>query len=355
MPTTSESATLPAADGSSKNQLAIASLLLLSPLIGEVLSGATRMSFIFAFFPEVMVWGCGALLIREAVRRWRGGWISVLSLGLALSVAEEFIIQQTSLAPLNWMGATGNGRIWGVNLFYFLFMLAYESVWIVLVPIQVTELVFPQRREQPWLRTRGTVISALLFVLGAYIAWFLWIKQARPKAFHVPDYNPPLATLVVGIAAIVALVFAGYWLRMVRAEPSSLKAPGIWRVALTTVGLVLPWYVLMVLMFIPKSVPAWPALIAGLAWAGLAILVIRRWSSSSGWQDLHRWALSFGALFTSMAAGFLGSSLWPLKDVIGKVILNIIAVIGMIVLARAIRQRPVQVPREIETRVLGLQ
>jgi hypothetical protein len=339
VPATTRSATLPAADGPSNHRLAIASLLLLSPLIGEVLSGATRISFIFAFIPEIMVWGCGALLIREAVRRWRGGWISVLSLGLALSVAEEFIIQQTSLAPLNWMGATSNGRLWGVNLFYFLFMLGYESVWIVLVPIQITELIFPQRREQPWLRTRGIVISALLFVLGAFIAWFLWIKQARPKAFHVPDYNPPLATFAVGIASIVALVFVAYRLRTRRAEPAMRRSPGIWRTALTTVGLVLPWYVLMVLMFIPKPVPAWPALIAGLTWAGLAFFVIRRWSSSSGWQDMHRWALSFGALLTSMAAGFLGSSLWPRMDVSGKLILNIIAVAGMILLARAIRGR----------------
>lgn len=338
MPATTMSATLPAADARS-NRLAIASLLLLSPLIGEVLSGATRISFIFAFIPEIMVWGCGALLIREAVRRWRGGWISVLCLGLALSVAEEFIIQQTSLAPLNWMGATSNGRLWGVNLFYFLFMLGYESVWIVLVPIQITELILPQRREQPWLRTRGIVISSLLFVVGAYIAWFLWIKQARPKAFHVPDYNPPVATLVVGIAAIVALVFVANRLRTLRVEPTFRRAPGTWRVGFTTVGLVLPWYVLMVLMFIPKPVPAWPALIAGLAWAGLAIFVIRRWSSSSGWQDIHRWALSFGALFTSMTAGFLGSSLWPRMDVIGKLILNILAVVGMILLGRAIRHR----------------
>src|ERR1700755_3207753 len=77
-------------------------LIVLAPVIAEVLSGATRLSYIFVIVPEMMVWGCGALLIREAVVRWRGGWPSLLSLGLALSVAEEFIIQQTSLAPLPW-------------------------------------------------------------------------------------------------------------------------------------------------------------------------------------------------------------------------------------------------------------
>lgn len=78
-------------------------LLLLAPIIGEVLSGATRLSYIFVLIPQVMVWGCGALIIRELVRRWRGGGTSLLLLGLALAVAEEFIIQQTSLAPLPWL------------------------------------------------------------------------------------------------------------------------------------------------------------------------------------------------------------------------------------------------------------
>jgi hypothetical protein len=341
MPSTTMSSAPPADGGSSNIRLAIASLLLLSPLIGEVLSGATRMSFIFVLIPEIMVWGCGALLIRETVRRWRGGWISTLSLGLALSVAEEFIIQQTSLAPLDWMGVTSsNGRLWGVNLFYFLFMLGYESVWIVLVPIEVTELLFPQQREQPWLGTRGMVISGVAFVFGSFLAWFLWIKRARSMVFHVPDYQPPLATLLVGIAAIISLVFVGYRLRTLQARPNPARtAPRPWRVVLTTMVLVLPWYLLMSVLFIPKPVPEWLPLLGGLAWAALAILTIRRWSSASGWQDMHRWALSFGALLFSMAAGFLGSAYWSRVDVMGKVILNIIALAGMIALARSIRKR----------------
>jgi hypothetical protein len=344
MPSATMSSATPADGGASSIRLAIVSLLLLSPLIGEVLSGATRMSFIFVLIPEIMVWGCGALLIREAVRRWRGGWISTLSLGLALSVAEEFIIQQTSLAPLNWMVTSANGRLWGVNLFYFLFMLGYESVWIVLVPIQVTELIFPQQREQPWLRTRGMVISGVVFVFGSFLAWFLWIKQARPNVFHVPDYQPPLATFLVGIAAIVSLVFVGYRLRTLQAKPNPARtAPRLWRVVLTTMVLVLPWYLLMSVLFIPQAVPAGLPLLGGLAWAALAICTIRRWSSASGWRDMHRWALSFGALLSSMAAGFLGSANWPRVDVMGKLVLNIIALAGMVALARSIRERPVGV------------
>src|SRR5271170_561980 len=118
-------------------------LLLLAPFIAEVLSGSTRTSILLVYVPEVMVWGVGALLCRELARRWRAGGTSLLLLGMGLSIAEEFIIQQTSLAPLPFPGShAAYGRVWGVNLVYLLFMLVYESVWLVMVPVQVTELFF---------------------------------------------------------------------------------------------------------------------------------------------------------------------------------------------------------------------
>ena len=94
--------TAPTTSSKSRSLRAALALVVLAPLIGEVLSGATRISFVFVFVPEMMVWGCGTLIIRELVRRWNGGWNSILLLGLGLSIAEEFVIQQTSLAPLPW-------------------------------------------------------------------------------------------------------------------------------------------------------------------------------------------------------------------------------------------------------------
>ena len=129
---------------------AIWTLVALSPFIGEILSGSTRTSILFVFIPEMMVWGVGALLCRELVRRWSAGGVSLLLLGLAVSVAEEFIIQQTSLAPLPFPGSHADyGRLWGLNLVYLLFMLGFESVWIVVVPVKVTELFFPRQASRP--------------------------------------------------------------------------------------------------------------------------------------------------------------------------------------------------------------
>src|SRR5277367_6158965 len=177
-------------------------LLILAPFIAEVLSGSTRLSFLYVLLPEVMVGGCGALLCRELVRRWRAGATSLLILGLALSIAEEFIIQQTSIAPLPFPGINADfGRYCGVNWLYLLFMLGFESVWVVLVPVQVTELFFPDRRELPWLRKRGIIASCVVFLIGCRIAWYGWTQQARPR-LHAAPYHPPILVIVLGLASI---------------------------------------------------------------------------------------------------------------------------------------------------------
>src|SRR5580700_11067854 len=117
MPTESFAAnTYLPAPSATRYRASIWTLLILAPVIAEVLSGSTRLSILFVLIPEIMVWGGGALLARELVRRWRAGAASLLCLGLALSIAEEFIIQQTSIAPLPFPGANADfARFWGVN------------------------------------------------------------------------------------------------------------------------------------------------------------------------------------------------------------------------------------------------
>jgi hypothetical protein len=327
-------------------------LVVLAPVVAEVLSGATRLSFIFVLIPEIMVWGCGALIARELVRRWQGGWTSMLMLGLGLSIAEEFIIQQTSLAPLPWVSAPAYGRAWGVNWTYFLFMLAYESVWVVLVPVQLTELSFPNGRRRAWLKKGGLIISSFVFVAGSFIAWFLWTQIARPKTFHVPKYQPSFILIFCGVLSIVLLVVAAYALRNAgqHVQPTS-STPSPWVVGLVTLALGFPWYVLMALIFGPKrELALWIPMIAGVVWAGLACFVIRHWASSSGWSDIHRWALVFCATLVCMIAGFSGSGTWPQMDIIGKAILNVVALVGFIWLGVKIYRRDHDQLRHNESR-----
>jgi len=335
--------TAPTTSSKSGSLRAALALVVLAPLIGEVLSGATRISFIFVFVPEMMVWGCGTLIIRELVRRWNGGWNSILLLGLGLSIAEEFVIQQTSLAPLPWPAIGANyGRLGGVNWIFFLFMLGYECVWITLLPIQLAELIFADRRNERWLGNRRLIISVVIFVLGSFVAWAAWIKRARPIVFHAPDYTPRSATILAGLLAIALLAFAAYKASRIRRTPvASNMPPSPWVVTPAAMVMCPPWYWLISLIFGSRSPwPFWIPIIMALLWAALVYLVIRYWTSSPRWQDIHRWALVFGATLVCMIAGFSGSSHWPRIDLIGKAILNVLAVVGLLLLAARIRQRP---------------
>lgn len=313
-------------------------LLLLAPFIAEVLSGSTRTSVLFVFVPEVMVWGVGAVVCRDLVRSWRAGVPSLLVLGLALSVAEEWIIQQTSLAPLPFPGVHPDyGRIWGVNLVYFLFMLGFESIWVVVVPVHVTELFFPARAAVPWLRKRGAILAGFFFLLGSWIAWYGWTQQARPR-LHAAPYHPPLAKTVLGLLMIAGLIVLAYLLRNVRSRAAaSRRSVPAWLAGVISFVLGGAWFEIIGQQFNPYPVrPFWIAIAAGIAWAIIAWLLFRWLSSSPAWNKRHVFAATFGASLACMAAPYLSISSWSRIDTIGVVIFDIVAFVVFAVLAKKV-------------------
>ena len=324
----------------------VITLLLLSPIIGEVLFGATRITTILVLLPQIGIWGCAALLIREIVRRRRLGWPSILLLGIALAIAEECLIQQTSLAPLPGVDPERPyGRVLGVNWVYFLWAIGYESVWIVVLPIQLTELIFPASRNEPWIRTRGLIISTMAFALSSFVAWYSWTQLYVPQYFPELAYRLPLSAAVIASAAILALAYTA-----VTRQPrdhtfpeTTRSAQEPWRVGLITSVVAMPWFGLVLLAY--NAFPVLPAAIplaAGLALAILAYTLIERWSQSTEWRDSSRLALVCGGLMASMLAGFLIFKLGGAQpvDVVGKLILNVVAVLCLVRLARKSPGRP---------------
>jgi hypothetical protein len=319
-------------------------LLVLAPVISEVLSGSTRLSILFVLIPEIMVWGGGALLCRELVRRWRAGATSLLCLGLALSIAEEFIIQQTSIAPLPFPGVNAAyGRYLGVNWLYLLFMLGFESVWVVLIPVQVTELIFPNRREQPWLRKGGLIATCIAFLIGSRGAWYGWTQKARPRLNAAP-YHPPAVLILLGFAAIAALIWMAWLLRGRghSGQIDSRRPANPWLIGLKAVIFGAAWFELIGLMFVPHPrIAVWIPLAAGLIWALLSFVLVRYWSAAHSWRDIHRFALSFGAVLGCMAIGDASAAGWTRVDLIGKFVFQSLAVVGFLMLARKVWQREI--------------
>lgn len=318
-------------------------LMIMAPLITEVLPGATRYSSIFVFPIEMCVWGGGALLIRYAVRRWQLGWLNMLLLALALSIAEEWLIQQTSLAPMviRLKGVT-YARVFGINYVYFLWALIHESVFVVFLPVYLVELIFPSRREGLWLSKAGIVIFMILFVLGSYLAWYSWTQIARPKVFHVPAFNPPLSYVIIALALIALLLFLALGSSKYRVthSPRTLEPVNPWIIGIAGALWATVLYGIVILAF--GEWPAFPPMACisvGLVLMIVAFLLVPRWSAAQGWRNIHLFGLISGTMTGSMLVGFVGFIGSTGPDLYFKVITNIIAMLLLIVLGFKVSQR----------------
>lgn len=324
-------------------------LMVLAPLVAEALQGATRpsvyLSFPAIFLFEVAVWGGAAVMLRYCARRWRLGWLNLLLLSLVIAVAEEFLIQQTSIAPMViQLQHVEYARAFGVNYVYFVWAAIYESVFVVLVPVMLAELIYPTRRDRPWLSIGGLIPLAVFFIVGSLGAWFSWTQIARTKVFHMAPYSPPPALLLAGVVAIAALFFVAIGpFRRALAKPAKPMPPPP-PIVLAALGVI---FAVLAEALAALAFGEWPnlspalALGATFAVVAAAIVLIPAWCAHPDWRPAHRYALTFGAVFGNMFAGYAGY-IWATTpiDFWGKTIIDALALIGLVVLGLMIRKRP---------------
>jgi hypothetical protein len=186
-------------------------LLLLAPLIPEGLSGSTpiqRFLNPFVLLLLVGLYGCGAVLVREIVRRRGLRWPAVLVLGAAYGIIEEglqiqsfFNDHHADLGTLATFGkAAGVHWIWAENLTIF------HAAVSIAVPIALTELAFPARRTLPWLSRRAFVIVAALFgldVLAGFVLFSAMFEKAFGYRVPIPQWGGFAALTLVLISAVL--------------------------------------------------------------------------------------------------------------------------------------------------------
>src|SRR5208282_4410800 len=157
-------------------------LFFIAPLVAEFLLGDLPLNLLPALVVLAPLYGGGALLIREVVRRTGRGWPSIFVLAFAYSILEEAFTTQTLFNPnylhLNlhllapaYIPALGIGAWWTV------FVLTLHTVWSISVSIGLTEALFPDRATTPWLGNLGLTVTTIFFVLGAAASTLLEIKQ----------------------------------------------------------------------------------------------------------------------------------------------------------------------------------
>lgn len=113
------------------------------------------------------MYGCGALLVWEAVARWEKGWLSVLPMGAAYGIAEEGFATKTFVDPAAQLRITkipaGYGRALGIDWATFVPVDIFHAAVSIGLQLLVVALLFPELKGRPLLGSRGRSIVAACF------------------------------------------------------------------------------------------------------------------------------------------------------------------------------------------------
>ena len=200
-------------------------LIVLAPTIAEVLLGNLLFNgtFVWQLVIDTVLYGSGAILVREVARRRHLGWLGIVVLALAYGVVEEGLVLQSLFNPhfpgLESMGSYG--RLFGVNWFWAPYVLGLHTVWSITLPILLTELLFPRLQSRPWLGRVGLGIDAAVYVL---ICLFLW--QAFRSYSHFSA--SPIELICTALLVVALVLLALFVVPRLTAAPGSEKAPVPW-------------------------------------------------------------------------------------------------------------------------------
>ena len=264
----------------------VITLLLIAPLMGEMISGSSPPSEYFqpiTFLLLTTLYGTGALIIRETARRWETGWVSILLMGMAYGIFEEGIIVRSFFDP-GWqdLGQLAfYGRWIGVNWIWSVALTIFHAVVSISIPIVITELLYPKKKDTLWLSKNELIIAIIVFLIYTLLGPFFGMKITA-------------VGMLACILSISGLVFLAYRWPVIAEENKSIRAAPQWKIifvgSLLMVGLIAGMWILPSL-----SVPWMITFIflSGLPWIGI------RWFRRLGvnqWTEKQQWAGVVGLL-----------------------------------------------------------
>ena len=112
-------------------------------IVAELLPGSASITQPILWPFLLLIYGPGALLIRESVRRRKRGCESVVLLGAAYGFVEEGLALQSLYNPTLYGAADWGARIFGINGVYAETAITLHAVWSEAVPILLTDCCPP--------------------------------------------------------------------------------------------------------------------------------------------------------------------------------------------------------------------
>jgi hypothetical protein len=281
-------------------------LWFLAPIFGELFSGSAPLNeyinpLMIILFG--MLYGSGAILIREFVIRRKKGWISMFLLGMAFGIFEEGLMVRSFFNP-DWMDLDVlgvYGRVWGMNWVWAEHLTIYHALISIMASIVFIEMLYPRQRKESWIGKRGMVFNIAAFLLTLPIGYAL-------MPYDVPIYWLAFCWILMGTLALLAWIV-----------PASLPEPKETRVPrprrfwwIGSVGMFL--YFILVYTVAELGIMHFVlAMVLQFFYYLFMLWLILRWSGNAHqWDDRHRMALIIGAECFFLVFGPLTTgSLYP--------------------------------------------
>jgi len=302
-------------------------LALLTPLIAELTFGSTPTRFAYLILLWLPIYGAGILLIRELVVRTGRWWPSIVLLGVAYELAEDGLGLQALTSPHLYHAADWAPQLLGFNVAYWILNIIYHIVFSAIIPIFITNLIFPALKDKPYLKKGGLAWVTLFALIGIGL-----LRVSVPPS-QDPGYNEPLAVAVGCIVGIIAIGIIA--LRVLpRRQATQLTDAAVPSAktliafgALSTIivfGLMYPFAGTHQPLF-TSGAWAYVPIMAGIALTVLVYRQIVKWGRSAQWNTAAALALASGALVGHTLFGFLAAKLQVI-DRIGLAVMLVVMI-----------------------------
>lgn len=276
-------------------------LLVLSPFVGEFLLGNIEpapSSWLASLLPLILLYGGGALVIREVTRRLGRGYPTMALFAVGYALLEEGIVLGTlfnreflglGLLEYGWLPALGTSPVWSG------YVLTIHTVWSILVPIVLTEQLFHTRAHRPWLRTPGIILVVVGYLLGAAVIGL--------GNYLTYQFLPSAAQIVAVLVLVGLCIVGGLLLRPSPGLAGRVLSP--WSTAVLTAVCSGLFVFTQDPTGVGWSVPAWLTLAAMILIVTAGSVGVGLAARRAAWTTRHTFAAAAGALVTYCWSGFL--------------------------------------------------
>ncbi len=310
-----------------RNRKAAWTLALLTPIIAELTFGSTPLHLAYLLILWLPIYGAGVLLIRELVMRTGRGWPSIIVLGLAYELAEDGLGLQALTSTHLYHTADWAPQILGFNIAYWVLNIIYHIIFSVVIPIFITNLLFPAFKDRPYLKKGGLVWVTLFALIGVGL-----LRITVPPS-QDPGYDQPLALVIGYIIAIIAVGVIALRILPRKKQTTLIEQPvpsSRSLVLFGTVGMMLVFGLMYPFAgahqpLFTQGAWAYIPISAGVVIALLAYKYINKWTQAVSWNSQRALALASGALVGHTLFGLVAAHL-ELVDRIGLGVMLVVMV-----------------------------